>query len=136
MKYGWNDFQLLNMEADLLKCHLKDTKMASQKGWYFKIYKFDFNLAGLLEGTSEHQPQRFGSCTGSLVGQPFSASCYSTLIYFKPSVKLARFRKSFTSKDYNIVMGILAYLSCTQVWWDLKSIKICILSVLFEITWK
>lgn len=32
----------------------------------------------------------FGSCTGSLVGQPFSGSCSSTLIYFKPSVKLAR----------------------------------------------
>lgn len=32
----------------------------------------------------------FGSCTGSLVGQSFSGSCSSTLIYFKPSVKLAR----------------------------------------------
>lgn len=59
------------------------------------MQKFVFNLAGLLEGTSES----FGKETGSLVGLRISGCWYSTLIYFKPSVKLARFLKSFTSKD-------------------------------------
>lgn len=46
-------------------------KLSGKRGWCFKICKFEFNLAGLLEGTSEPQTQGFGSCTGSLVGQLF-----------------------------------------------------------------
>lgn len=61
--------------------------------------KFVFNLAGLLEGTSESGKESFGKGTESLVGLRISECWFSTLIYFKPSVKLARFLKSFTSKD-------------------------------------
>lgn len=46
-------------------------QLSGERGWFFKILKFEFNLAGLLEGTSEPQTRGFGSCTGSLVGQLF-----------------------------------------------------------------